>query len=106
AMCSQLLHHFDDSDAALLLGELHRVSGFGVVVSDLRRSRLASWGFWAASFPLRFHPVTRHDGSVSVMRGFTAAELRSLVERGAGVVPRVERSLGWRLTASWSSARS
>lgn len=101
AMCSQLLHHFDDEDGMRLLAELHRVAGFGVVVAELRRSRLAAWGFRAVSWPLGFHPITRHDGAVSVMRGFTGPELRALVLRATGVVPVVSRSLGWRLTASW-----
>lgn len=100
--CSQLLHHFTEKEGLVLLAELDRVARRRVIVSDLRRSRLASWGFWLASFPLRFHPVTRHDGRVSVMRGFTAGELASLVRRATGEAPRVRRALGWRLTASWT----
>ena len=74
-ICSQLLHHFVDADAARLVKELNRVARRAVVVSDLRRSWVAAAGFWLVSFPLRFHPVTRHDGTVSVMRGFTTSEL-------------------------------
>ena len=100
--CSQLLHHFVESDAVRLLRELDRVAGHRVIVSDLRRSYVAAAGFWAASWPLRFHAVTRHDGVVSVMRGFTAAELRGLVAEAVGAEPRTRRRLGWRVTASWS----
>lgn len=104
AMCSQLLHHFDDREAVRLLAELHRVAAFGVVVADLRRSRIAAWGFRAVSFPLGFHAITRHDGAVSVMRGFTAEELGALVTSATGVIPVVRRSLGWRLAAFWRRA--
>jgi ubiquinone/menaquinone biosynthesis C-methylase UbiE len=100
-LASQLLHHFPGADAARLLGELSRVARSGVVVSDLRRSWFAACGFWLVAFALRFHRVTRHDGVVSVLRGFTPAELRGLVESGAGITPDVRRRLGYRLVASW-----
>lgn len=101
AMCSQLLHHFTDDDIERLLRELHRVSRRAVVVCDLRRSWFAAAGFWLVSFPLCFHPIVRHDGVVSVLRGFTASELRRHVRAATGVSPRVSRRLGFRLTARW-----
>jgi SAM-dependent methyltransferase len=106
ALCSQLLHHFADADIELLLRELHRVSRHAVVVCDLRRSWLAAVGFWLISFPLRFHPITRHDGVVSVLRGFTADELRGYVAKATGATPRVSRRLGFRLTARWTPVRA
>jgi SAM-dependent methyltransferase len=106
--CSQLLHHFVEADATRLLREMARVARVGVIVSDLRRSWLAAGLFWLVSFPLGFHPVTRHDGTLSVMRGFTARELRALLgaagdgsSSDAAGESHVRRSLGWRLTASW-----
>ena len=102
--CSQVLHHFAEPDAARLVRELTRVARRQVVVSDLRRSWLAAGGFWLASFPLRFHPVTRHDGVVSVLRGFTPGELRGLVGAAVGRPAAVRRRLGWRVVASWAPA--
>ena len=101
-MCSQVLHHFDHADAERLVSELHRVARIAVIISDLRRSWIAAAGFWMVSFPMRFHRVTRHDGTVSVLRGFTAAELRDIVRSATGVAPLVRHRLGWRLTARWS----
>ncbi len=100
--CSQLLHHFTEEEALMALAELHRVARHRVIISDLRRSRLAAWGYWLASFPLGFHAVTRHDGPVSVMRGFTAEELRRWVRTATGATPDVVRRIGWRLTAAWT----
>jgi len=99
--CSQVLHHFFDDDLRALLRELDRVARVRVIVSDLRRSWLAAAGIWLASYPLHFHPVSRHDGVVSVMRGFTARELRAAVHDAVGSPPEVRHRLGWRLTASW-----
>jgi len=100
-LCSQVLHHFDPSDAERVARELTRVARRHVIVSDLRRSWIAAIGFWLVAFAFRFHRVTRHDGVVSVLRGFTAAELVRLVERAAGVTPVVARRWGYRLTARW-----
>lgn len=100
--CSQVLHHFPDGEAVQLLRELDRVARQRVVVSELRRSWLAAGGIWIASFPLRFHPVSRHDGVVSVMRGFTRRELRESVRAAVGHAPDVRNRLAWRVTACWT----
>lgn len=101
-MCSQLLHHFRGDDARQVVRELNRVARRAVLIADLRRSWLAAAGFWAASFPLGFHPVTRHDGTVSVMRGFTGAELRETVADAIGVSPTIQYWLGFRVSAHWT----
>jgi SAM-dependent methyltransferase len=104
--CSQVAHHFAEAEAACLLRELDRVARRRVVVADLRRSWLAAGLFWCASWPLGFHPVSRHDGTLSVLRGFTAAELRTLAHDAAGARAHVRHGLGWRLTASWRPVRA
>lgn len=101
-LCSQVLHHFRGDDGMLLVRELDRVARRRVIVSDIRRSWLAAAGIWLASWPLRFHPVSRHDGVVSVLRGFTGDELGAVVRAAVGVTPRVMRHRGFRVTASWA----
>jgi SAM-dependent methyltransferase len=101
-VCSQLLHHFTELEALVVLRELHRVARVRVIVSDLRRSWVAAAGIWLVSFPLRFHPVSRHDGVVSVLRGFTARELHEHVRMATGATPIVRHHVGWRVTASWN----
>lgn len=99
--CSQVLHHFDGEQAERLLRECTRVARRAVIVADLRRNWLAVAGLWAGSFLLRFHPVSRHDGMLSVLRGYTDGELRALVHHATGCVPQIRRSLGFRLSATW-----
>jgi len=99
--CSQVLHHFEDAEIPHVLRELHRVARRRVIVSDIRRSWLAACGFWLVTWPLGFHPVSRHDGFVSVLRGFTADELARHVLDATGRRPDVRRHLGFRVTASW-----
>lgn len=103
-VCSQLLHHFEGPDAVALIREAHRVSRGWIVISDIRRSWLAAGGFWMASTALRFHPVTRHDGVVSVLRGFRGPELRALIREAVGVDAFIERSMLWRVSAAWAKA--
>jgi SAM-dependent methyltransferase len=101
-MCSQVLHHFAGTDALELLREMNRVARVRVIVSDLRRSWIAAAGLWLASFPLRFHAVSRHDGVVSVMRGFTPDELGDTVRQAVAKKTVVHRRLAFRVTASWA----
>lgn len=100
--CSQVLHHFDGTDADRLLQECTRVARSAVIIGDLRRSWLAVAGLWSASFLLGFHPVSRHDGVVSVLRGYTRDELRHLIEGATGCCPSVRDRPGFRVTAVWS----
>jgi len=102
-LCSQTLHHFADCEAIALLRELNRVARHRVVVSDLRRSWIAALSFRVAASALRFHPVTRHDGVLSVLRGFTATELEAMIVEATEGRARadVRHRLGYRISASW-----
>lgn len=100
--CSQVLHHFPDHEAITLLQEMHRVARRIAVVADLRRSWIAAAGIWLSSFALRFHPVSRHDGVLSVLRGYRRHELAALVHNAVGVHPLAHNRLGFRVTATWS----
>ncbi|HEY5086173.1 MAG TPA: methyltransferase domain-containing protein [Gemmatimonadaceae bacterium] len=106
AMCSQTLHHFRNEQERVLLREMNRVARVAVVVSDLRRSWLAAAGFWLASFPLQFHRITRHDGVLSVMRGYTCEELSDTVFGALGLRPSVHERIGFRVTTSWAPTTS
>lgn len=99
-LCAKLLHHLPGEAGRTLLREMDRVARIGVVVADIRRSAVAAAGLWLVSFPMGLHPATRHDGVISVFRGFSPEELRRACA-GAGIVASVRRHPGWCLTAAW-----
>ena len=100
-IAAQVVHHFPDSAIRPVITELNRVARHAVLISDLRRSWLAAAGLWLTSFPLGFDPVSRHDGVVSVLRGFAPNELRTAVSEATGAAAAEHRHLGWRVTVDW-----
>lgn len=99
-LATLVLHHFTRPAAVALVRRLDRLARWGVVVTDLVRSRAAVLALRAVAALVHFHPATRHDGEVSVRRGFTRAELRDLLAE-AGVRAAVWRRWTPRLVAVW-----
>lgn len=99
-IASQVLHHLDTPVAIRWIRELDRVARRAVVIADLRRTRVAMAAVWLVSFPLGLHPVTRRDAVLSLRRGYTEAELKTIL-REAGVLPSVYRTPIARLVAVW-----
>ena len=67
-----------------LLRELKRVARRAVVVTDLRRSRLAWVLIWLLTRVIWRSRIVRHDGPVSVGRAYTPREIAALA-RQAGL---------------------
>lgn len=99
----QFLHHFSETEIARLAREMNRVARRRVIISDLRRNWLAAGGLWLASWPLRFHAITRHDGVASVLKGFVPGELRQTLSRAVERRVDVTARAGFRVTANWSA---
>jgi hypothetical protein len=89
AVAALTLHHLDRDAAVGCLAELAAASSL-VVVNDLLRTRLSLGLVWLSTRVLRLHPVSRHDGPLSVRRAYSADELVELAER-AGVRVRIRR---------------
>ena len=91
-------HHFSGSSLQNLLSEMVRVARRRVVILDIRRHPLAYWGFVAWSRVFTANRLVRHDGPLSVLRGFTDDELLDLARPFAAFSWTVRRSLGFQLT--------
>ena len=81
---SLFLHHFTDAQVVELLRGFYRLSSRALLISDLERHLLSYWFLPATQPFLRWHPITVHDGPVSVQAAFTAEELRCLASK-AGI---------------------
>jgi SAM-dependent methyltransferase len=99
-VASQVLHHVPRATAPHWIAEFDRVARRAVVLADLRRSRLAMAGVWAACFGLAMDGVTRHDAVTSLRRGYSRLELDALLAE-AGVPARARHRAGFRIVAAW-----
>lgn len=98
-MCCTTLHHFSNDEAVKVLREMGRVARRAVVVTDLARSRLALIGaYLLAGTVWARHPITRHDGPVSVKAAFTTGELALLATAAFGRKAIVRRQPLFRLS--------
>jgi hypothetical protein len=89
AVAALTLHHLDQDAVIGCLAAMAAVSPLAVV-NDLLRTRPALALVWLTTRLLRLHPVSRHDGPLSVRRAYSAAELTVLAEK-AGVRARIRR---------------
>jgi hypothetical protein len=99
-IASQVLHHLPRAVAARWIAGFDRLARRVVVLADLRRSRVAMAGVWAAALALRMDRVTRHDAVVSLRRGYTTREFDALLA-AAGIRAAARRRPGFRIVASW-----
>jgi ubiquinone/menaquinone biosynthesis C-methylase UbiE len=98
-LCSLSLHHFSPDDAVQVLREMNRLASAGFVVNDLRRSRLGYISAWIAGRITTRNRLTRNDAPLSVLRAYTPAELRDLLQR-AGIRDATVSTHRWfRMTA-------
>lgn len=75
------LHHLQPAEVVAVLRTARDLSRDAVIAVDLVRSPAASLGFTLLARFARFHPVSRHDGAVSVRRSYTLPELAALARR-------------------------
>lgn len=96
-MAVKFAHHFSGHALDRLLAEMARVARHRVLVLDIRRHWLAYWGFTAWSRLFTRNRLVRFDGPLSVLRGFTEAELESAIKPLTTFIWNVRRYAGFQL---------
>jgi ubiquinone/menaquinone biosynthesis C-methylase UbiE len=91
---SLFLHHFTEAELNTIIVSLYRISRYGVVINDLRRSLLAYVGIVVLTRLFSRSPMVQHDGPVSVRRGFVRKELKQLCAQ----IP----SASWSIRRMWA----
>jgi len=95
---SLFLHHFRDQDVVRLLSDFARIARRAVIVNDLIRN-LVPYGFARIMGPVFARSfLTRNDAPVSVLRGFTAREMKDLAQRAGLKHLEVKRVWPYRLS--------
>lgn len=95
---SLFLHHFTPDQVIALLRQAAACARCGLVVSDLERGWLPYWGFKAAQPIFARSYLTRYDGAVSVLRAYTAAELRAFADAAGLRGVRIHQHFPFRIT--------
>jgi len=88
--CSLFLHHFEDDRIVALLRSFGAVARRAVLAIDLERGPLATRALTSTQWLFRWHPLTVHDGVISVRAGFKLDEFAAL-GRAAGLTKGVFR---------------
>jgi ubiquinone/menaquinone biosynthesis C-methylase UbiE len=95
---SLFLHHFRDDDVVRLLGDFGRIARRAVIVNDLIRNLVPYYFTRIAGPILAASFLTRNDGPVSVLRGFTTDEMKDLAKRAGLRVREIKRVFPYRLS--------
>jgi len=95
---SLFLHHFRDDDVVRLLADFGRIARRAVIVNDLVRNLVPYYFTRIAGPVLAASFLTRNDGPVSVLRGFTAGELNDHALRAGLKVRELKRMFPYRLS--------
>ena len=97
SICSAFLHHFRQSEIVSILEDLARVSRSAVIINDLHRHRLAYLGIRLLTRLFSRSPAVRHDGPLSVRKGFQRSDLERIVE----LLDVKRYSIEWRWAFRW-----
>lgn len=92
AISSLFFHHLTDEQIPVALKEMSRVSRRGIFLIDLHRDAVTYLGYKLLCFVFRISPLVRHDGSLSIRKGFRLGELRHLGET-AGLVNCIDKQV-------------
>ena len=97
-LASHFLHHFDATQAAAVLRRLYDLARRALIVDDIRRARVP-YLFARTTFPFLLRSrVSVADGTLSIRRAFTAAELAAAFAE-AGIPVRIRRVFPYGLLA-------
>src|SRR6185369_7576570 len=99
-ICSLFTHHLLDEQVVQVLGEMSRVAKRRIFVIDLHRHPVAYFLYTTVGKIILHNRLVRHDGALSILRGFKSDELLQLAQRARLRDVWVERHFPYRLVLS------
>ncbi len=82
--CALFCHHLSDDEIVSLLKKMKEIASVGFIINDLQRNPLAYFSAKIMTGALNGTYLSKHDGPVSVLRGFKQNELEKLLKK-AGI---------------------
>ena len=80
-ICSLFTHHLLDEQVVQVLREMSRVAKRRIFVIDLHRHPIAYFLYTTLGKIVLHNRLVRHDGALSILRGFKSEELLELAQR-------------------------
>lgn len=93
---SLVAHHMTHAQLVAFLRFMDRHARMGWLVNDLHRHAFPHWGFPVLATLMRWHPIVKADGTLSIARSYRPAEWPPILQE-AGVKARVYRAFPFRL---------
>ena len=94
---SLVAHHMSRPQLIAFLGFMEREASAGWLVNDLHRHGFAYTGWPLLASLMRWHPIVRHDGHLSIARSYRPAEWPPLLAEAGIAGARVYRAFPFRL---------
>ncbi len=95
---SLFLHHLNDREAVRALRRMDDLARDGLIINDLHRTPAAYLGLKLINSLLPVPEMVRHDGPISILRGFRKRELQRLAV-SAGLT---DYSITWHWAFRWT----
>lgn len=94
---SLVAHHMTHDQLVAFLRFMERHASAGWFVNDLHRHGFAHWGFPILAQIARWHPIVRHDGTLSIARSYRPDEWPPLLAEAGITQAKVRRVFPFRL---------
>ncbi|MCK8457804.1 MULTISPECIES: methyltransferase domain-containing protein [Sphingomonas] len=94
---SLVAHHMTHDQLVAFLRFMEAHASAGWFVNDLHRHGFAHWGFPVLATLARWHPIVRHDGTLSIARSYRPNEWPPLLAEAGITQAKVRRVFPFRL---------
>ena len=96
---SLVAHHMTRPQLTAFLRFMDREARAGWLVNDLHRHRFAYFGYPLLAALMRWHPIVKHDGRMSIARSYRPAEWSPILSDAGIEGARIYRAFPFRLCA-------
>jgi 2-polyprenyl-3-methyl-5-hydroxy-6-metoxy-1,4-benzoquinol methylase len=97
---SLVAHHMTHPQLVAFLRFMDREAAEGWFVNDLHRHSFAHWGYPILARLMRWHPIVRHDGHLSIARSYRPNEWLPILAEAGIIGARVSTKFPFRLCVS------